>query len=199
MGNRAMMATWIVVLSLLPQAENNLAPDDSSRPLLTHSVRPHLKLSELPPAEGRGYIRQLGRERRLDTLLYLAHSQEPLAEYALTTYVQCADMADALRVCRALSPGRDPRWEHAVSGLDAHYGGQVVRYVKQVHRVGNATVRMHCYLLCLQAGWDDLLEEAEADKDDRTVADPFSGLRLCVFARSYLLQYRRPGAAGEMK
>jgi hypothetical protein len=199
MGNDAMMATLIGVLGCLAQADSGDRPDGLAGPVLTRSVRPEVDLDQLSTYKAKAYIEQLGREKRLDTLLYLAYSKQPYALDALAVYVSSTDASDAVRLCRCCGPRNgDRRWEHAFHALSAHRSEQVLDYIKQVHRAGDASVRMHCYLLCLRVGWDDLLEQAEADKNDTRVADPSSGQPLSFFANTYRIAFQKPAeVAGE--
>jgi hypothetical protein len=193
-----MMATLIGVLGCLAQADGGEAPEGFAGSVLTRSVRPVIDLDKLPPSDAKAYLQQLGREKRLDTLLYLASSKQPYALDALGAYVRSAEARDAVWLCRCCAAKRDGHWELAFHNLDAHRSEQVIDYVKQVHRTGDAGVRMNCYLLCLRAGWEDLLEQAEADRNDPRVADPSSGSPLSLFANTYRLAFRRPvEVAGE--
>jgi hypothetical protein len=172
-----MLAGWICIADL--PANKDRGSIERHRPVRIKSLA---ELQTLSPDEFDAYIEGFAKQRNYDALEALCKAN---ISYARTVYVSILDNKQAIRYCKSLQFG-SVAWEHAFWGLSYHKKDTVIGYVKEVCQMNAVYARVKCYELCLKAGWDDLVERAKLDINDKTpMGYPF-GYTLGTYARNYL-------------
>lgn len=125
------------------------------------------RLSVENPGSYRHYLTQLAREQNFAALRAIYECSFASSDWAAQETARIMTGRDNVRLCRTFRPGSD-NWSAAFSILSHHEKADVITYIKEMVRSPDPLVRCHCYGVCLAAGWDDLIESARNDQDNRS-------------------------------
>lgn len=104
---------------------------------------------------------------------------------AITSCTHCLESKEAVLFCMQWKPGSE-EWEAATWGLTTRRRANVCPYLKQMCRKGSPAVRRWCYAICCKAGWQELVEYAKKDINDKTQMADAIGVTLGFEARQYI-------------
>jgi hypothetical protein len=121
-----------------------------------------LKLVEL-----RAFIEELGEQGDTEALAAIYHADFTCSSWAAQEMVLHLPADQAVGFCKSF-PINSLNWRAAFSVLNYHPKEAVIDYVKVMAQNRIPRVRCCCYDLCRQAGWNDLLEQAQLDRYDQT-------------------------------
>lgn len=115
----------------------------------------------------RTYLIRLAQQGEYELLRGIYASAFVFSEWAAAELGAVLPAKKALALCKSLRVGSPP-WREAFSTLGHQAKKDVIDYVKRVVKDRNPYARYACYKLCLCKGWDDVLPNAEADRNDES-------------------------------
>lgn len=154
-------AGLLCLLSCLVLQSAESQPENETRAARTRRVIAYC--CSLSFRERSAYISQLQEQGNLESLTAIYKSNLHERHAAATAIVQLLPAPEAVAFCRSHKQGSG-LWRSALHALGSHRRCGVIAYLNEVANSADPTIRVFAYFVCIRTGWDDLVEQARADR-----------------------------------
>jgi hypothetical protein len=155
-----MLSPWLRLLTLLFLIDEARAGQFTRVDKDIVDVVKHCK--KLSLQEFHQFVDELGSKKQFNLLTQIYNAQLPCGWYAATVYARELDEDKVIGFCTQFDLDSD-NWSAATWALSSHRKMAVIGYIKQIATSAKPYARAQCYMVCRNAGWDDLVEMAKSD------------------------------------